>query len=136
MTRRDRAACVLALECSRDKNPDCITTAMQVLAYGGPIETWIALRRVILGEGLTHVVVRLVRARLALYLRALLRADAGDCGRVGMRCSICGANRGQRHCRCCAVHQGSVMCSCWGAWKDRPALFTPLWQLAGATRER
>jgi hypothetical protein len=31
---------------------------------------------------------RIYRARLALYLRAVLRADAGDCGMVA--CPVCG----------------------------------------------
>lgn len=77
-----------------------------------------------------------VRARLALYLRALLRADRGDFGRGGMVCYACGSLRDNTHCACCATRRGERVCSCWGKWRWVDVLpIRPLWQIASETRE-
>ena len=69
---------------------------------------------------------RRTRARLALAIRAILRADRGDCGRA--RCSGC---------RCVTRNNAAIVrgwCSCCeerAEWRrDR---ITPLWERAGRT---
>jgi hypothetical protein len=87
ITRRDRAACVLALICARSSAED----ARDALGHGGAIASAILAARHPVPLGWTDDIHtaecaawlrewRIYRARLALYLRALLRADAGDCG--------------------------------------------------------
>lgn len=70
LTRRDRAAMVLALECLRADS-----AFAEALRYGD--EQGFALWACVMGVTYAPEPVgsRLLRARLALYLRALLRAD-------------------------------------------------------------
>jgi hypothetical protein len=87
VTRRDRAAMVYAAELLRG---DCTDSAVRVLEsehiFGGALSeaaSWvIEPRRASVYERRK----RLLRARLALLLRALLRADAGDYGRLRCHC--------------------------------------------------
>lgn len=75
MRPRDRAALVLALCCLRAAK--CISVQTEdALRLGGPVSNaiyMIVFRHIVWEE-------RVHRARLALLLRALLRADAGDFG--------------------------------------------------------
>ena len=85
MTRAKRAACELALALLRSgaalasgtaqafEDVDNAETAIGLSSGGG------ALIRAI-EAGLDVLAARVIRARLALYLRALLRADRGDVG--------------------------------------------------------
>lgn len=97
LSRRDRAAMVMSLAVLRSvprtaRGEVMLEGAAVVLreAHGAltfghsallPRSVWLVTR-----EGAPP---RLLRARLALALRAMLRADAGDCGPV--RCPSCGA---------------------------------------------
>jgi hypothetical protein len=89
LTRRDRAAMQLALEVLRNHRrfPAVgLGQAADVLGYGPPrLEEWAAPAR---WSNRSPRSARLLRARLALYLRAVLRADAGHY--VEWRCSVCG----------------------------------------------
>jgi hypothetical protein len=75
-----------------------------------------------------------VRARLCLFLRAVLRADAGDFGkerRTAFRCSVC---RGEQS-------RASWSCVCgaptpYNTVHRERVRITPLWQLAPKTRAR
>ena len=97
LSRRDRAACVLALECLRRRRDVFgvrLEGAERALALGGVFPRDIAgaaaealtlmgsERWRLRGDwrGITPEDRRDVELRLALYLRALLRADAGDFG--------------------------------------------------------
>ena len=120
MTRRDRAAMRLALEVLRRGGWTCIRDVRLVLVHGDaarelaahvPAAQWSPGDRI----------ARLLRARLALYLRALLRADAGDYGRAW--CSLCGP-------RCPGV------CECWDMGRrlgPRTRRYTPLWERRAGT---
>ncbi len=88
--RRNRAALVLAYECvrrplvgrSRRAQSAALNEFALAVLWHGPRE----LMRML--EQATHVVeARLLRARLALLLRVMIRADAGDYGRCP--CSVC-----------------------------------------------
>lgn len=76
---------------------------------------------------------RLLIARAALYLRAVLRAERGDCGPSAMICTRCDRERGHAHCACCAP---SGTCTCWGAWRLGYRRITPLWQAPGVRGAR
>ncbi len=88
-----------------------------------------------------HIDSRLLRARLALLLRALLRADAGDV--YGVKCEACAYN-GRRE-RMVAVAwrrvadvEGRMLtqlyCRRCGDFEWTPTLrITPLWELAHLT---
>lgn len=99
LSRRDRAALALALECLRGGEwmaPDHLASAgvvSQRLFEAWWEAAWEAESRG--GEGgpeWDRVTQRLLRARLALALRVLLRADAWDYGRRWWHCSAeCGA---------------------------------------------
>lgn len=90
LTRRERAAMRLALEVLRFDvryrgSPRCaleaetdVHEAVAALRFGGVDEGVSAAVRTVNCDALTAA---LVRARLALYLRARLRADRGDFGR-------------------------------------------------------
>lgn len=150
LSRRDRAAVVLALECLRlhvlaDEAGDALDSAEAALglpwwapADRKPNDALQAIRRTRAGLPCGDVIPdiyvpapspRLLRARLALYLRALLRADANDLGTTGMICKLCGAVRGREHCLCCSSRTGSPMCSCWGAWRMGRIPTHPLWNI-------
>lgn len=121
MSRRDRACLVLALEGARVARwPDGPWMAPDFLAEsdGPPLDVhrawwaaaWDLARYDAGGPRWPRSTERLLRARLALLLRALLRADAGDFGPTawaGCRCSCDGDNGG------------------WQATR-----YTPLWELA------
>lgn len=87
LSRRDRAAMVLALELLRDSAWDGhgrdsaatnrLANARDVMWLGDTFEIADAVSR----HRYSQAAPRLLRARLALTLRALLRADAGDFGR-------------------------------------------------------
>src|SRR5688500_17525169 len=110
LSRRDRAACSLALEClrlhtSREEADDAIESAQQALS----LPLWEDADRMpnVIRQPLLRVrnasfdvlggdrFDRLLRARLALYLRALLRADADDCGVARTTC--CGRHLPAHH---------------------------------------
>lgn len=126
LSRRDRAACVLAYEILRD------------LRGSGPVWGAIADVKTVLDgaqcgldflERLYQIIdahepvdltnPRLLRARLALYLRALLRAAAGDCG--PWRCRTCGRFLPRHHFEGAARHR----CLADGGRYWRPV--HPLW---------
>lgn len=137
LTRRERAAMQLALEVIR----------LDVgRAEHAPVEAWLSLSgassALRMGEARTVLPVpfapllppgwtltddsgpiRLIRARLALYLRARLRADRGDCGRAW--CPGCERRVPLHHVsarHCLTVHGGR---------RTRLSRrITPLWQLA------
>lgn len=72
-----------------------------------------------------------LRARLALALRAILRADAGDYG-VRSECVLCyGTTCGANDANC--ISDGGC-CPCHGALTN--GRITPLWEQAPATGER
>ena len=86
LSRRDRAAYVIAYECLRSGD---LGEAGDALSCG--VRSWNGngfTERLMLACG-TVPTDRLLHARLALYLRALLRADAGDCGK--WHCPKCGS---------------------------------------------
>lgn len=76
---------------------------------------------------------RMTLARLALYLRAVLRADAGDCGMVA--CPVCGFVGDGSHergdpCGLCWQRQiCPIPRMTWGSTR-------PLWESAPKTRAR
>lgn len=117
LTRRDRAAMVLALECIRRGDSiggvllplDCAGTAARILA-GDVFDVWARDY----AQGNDEV---MLRARLALYLRAVLRADAGDFGHYFKTCT-------------------DDRCDCWGRKKWNSRRIRPLWESAPKTRAR
>jgi hypothetical protein len=118
LSRRDRAAIAIALECLRFAKwePDvAVADAYGILVAGERVAK--ATRDAVFGAwGIDGRGWRLLRARLALYLRALLRADRGDYGPtewLGCSCS-CDGDR--------------------GGWA--PRRITPLWALAPAHEVR
>jgi hypothetical protein len=125
LTRRDRAALVLSYELLRSHDAhDCEPFyALGCAADGGV--AWLV-------EEAAHVAYsphgyRLLRARLALVIRALLRADAGDYGPPGE--SPVMAWLVHRH-----GHNGAPPES-FAAWRVRHGArwsrrITPLWELA------
>lgn len=155
LNRRDRAALVLAYEWCRasfrwtrdshrkHREEDAqfaAGLATEALDLGGDAGEDIVAGTVKRNGGETlRISSRLLRARLALYLRALLRADAGDFGplrsySIRYDCGVCGANI-----------TGSGDAPCWNCGDDKTApkrkrtiygrtRITPLWQLAPATR--
>jgi len=135
LTRRERAACELALAvlrrgaAKRGLSPEGHARADVGLAYGAiNIGGMGALRRALDVSPLGRV----MRARLALLLRARLRADAGDCGRA-----LCteGHPWPQGHCTAPDGGPGPAWCF-WGvgpgekAHATRPysRRITPWWQ--------
>lgn len=133
MTRRDRAALVLAYEVLRAWGDPCGQRAA-VHASGLCSRALDALR---LGDDVSRAIFdaymsgpwidpRLLRARLALLLRVLLRADAGDFGEVA--CERCGSVGDGTH------ERGEACGACWvryGTWSSyRPRRYTPLWDAA------
>jgi hypothetical protein len=136
MTRRDRAALSLALEVLRAEYGSA-GLAADVLERGDDAAG--ALGEAVEGQrNLDHhyrccgggpvssaSARRLLRARLALVLRAMLRADAGDYG--PRMCRDCGGPypRGVwEPCRAGTEH--------WHGCRGVAAAYTPLWELAPA----
>ena len=66
--------------------------------------------------------VRILRARLALYLRALLREDANDCGAVSLV--------PRDLCSCVSQRRFRILCDCWTFTRR----IRPLWESAPAHR--
>ncbi len=132
LTRRDRRVYAVALEAVRAH-----------IAYADgwrrdPIVDVLADLTVHLNGARLYLDSRVVRARWALFLRAMLRADAGDCGATwtDLRCRYCG--------RIEQFDQPSTMV-CDPSWPPRAGAcrgilemrrtsrvrpFTPLWQHA------
>lgn len=141
MTRRDVAAMRLALEMLRLAYTGEYEVAHfhRVGAVDGAVD---ALRLANLhmladaleGCGVSRHTMRTTVARAALYLRARLRAEAGDCAQVS-DCPLCFGST-------CAVEDANCMsdggcCPCRGRLVHRR--ITPLWEQAAqwwATHER
>ena len=132
MTRRERHALELAydwlrmLTASPEGAFNALREASAVLGFGGDDArelrrsvaiiartTWRSSRE----KADTH---RLLRARLALAIHAILRADAGDCGPMMTRCDWC--LRAQSHATWCEADDAGI----------HRLSFTPLWQSAPA----
>lgn len=144
MTRRDRAALVLALECVRGSKVGGVAMAIDALCFTdcdpylppvlvdaeAKMDDAIEYAPASPEWYRAHYHARdILRARLALLLRAILRADAGDCGKA--RCSGC--RRVTRSSTVIAIG----WCSCCerdARWSRLP--IRPLWEQAPATRER
>ena len=138
MTRRDRAAMVLAYEWCRSSVaiPDPLYRADQALRFGGPMARSIF-------ENIRHTTTRLTRARLALLLRAMLRApqDAyetvcGECGTAYCR-EFYEDEPGAKFMHAWFEHQD---CNCDGMTGDdpfsRPLRYRALWESAPPHTER
>lgn len=126
MTRRDRAALVLAYECLR--GGDQFGAASAVLAHGDALAR--ELQRTA-HRAWEDTGTRAVSIRLALLLRALLRADAGDFGRrVGLWCPRC-----ERNALVWTGGEGRGCCVRCGAYPVRVAPMKPLWQLTRKASE-
>ena len=131
LSRRDRAAMSLALECLREwARPvmacAAVRAAAEVLFEGGDCANAIVCS---LPEIPMYQRSRLLRARLALYLRAMLRADRGDFGPYA--CPRCGCDdyeptSGGR-CPDCRAHNVRVYLAA--------RRITPLWEREAADRE-
>ena len=158
MTRRDRAAMALAycwLRTRDDKwransvlrHGDAFARALAEASYeiDYPAEIWAGVGRE--GRDARRRFDRVVLARLALALRALLRADAGDMGprETWLECRTCG--RVERDMTSAAARQG--VCTAYPRlgpecapgrrgprvltpypWPTPRVRYTPLWQLA------
>jgi len=86
LSRRDRAAMTLALECVRESRCG-LNEASRALGIGDADSRFL---REAMGHNWYGHVDRVRRARLALALRVLLRADAGDFARRVV-CPECGS---------------------------------------------
>lgn len=132
LSRRDRAAMQLALEWLRE-NPwhmvDRIDAAERALFLGG--STSRRVQRGMHGFASRSQPWRMTRARLALCLRAVLRADRGDCGPKRKRCPACGWREGIAS---EALTDAMRDCDEWPRDEWRP--YRPLWEQAPATRVR
>jgi hypothetical protein len=140
LTGTQRAAVRLALACLRhyprpDEAGDAIEDACDALCLPmwAPPDGLRDTSRAALDARMRCEIerpLRLVRARLALYLRALLRVDAGDCGPLWhCRCTARGATgqpKGIRATRRCSW--------CEATSPDGAARITPLWERAGGGR--
>jgi hypothetical protein len=125
MTRRDRYALALALECLR--TPPKVTRVPMYALHALPEEIREAWEIARYEVGVPH---RLLRARLALLLRVMLRVDAGDVRR--WRCP--------QHGRSVAwdwhdEHGEEWWCSACRRWRisriDPPTCrIRPLWEIA------
>lgn len=132
LSRRDRAAMVLALECIRARHG--LNRAMRALEMGPPHGTSVTV--VFRIEDAQCVAYppsdRILRARLALTLRVLLRVDAGDFG-PRARCAACGSASVTRSPKAHAPW-------CYGACSKRTRYgsrrYRPLWEHAAATGDR
>jgi hypothetical protein len=103
VTRRDRAALVLAYEqlrnsasggnrAWRDGAVTRVVADAKLALRETPID--LAFRSAYADASRDYLALRLLRARLALLIRALLRADAGDYGpRDAWRCVACLSTR-------------------------------------------
>lgn len=135
LSRRERCAMQLALEVLRSEPLEAepaLTDALVVLgiahdhgsALCGVIERagrWSRWPHAMWGMERRE---RLIRARLALYLRARLRADRGDCGL--WKCTTCvTAVLPTKHCPFCERGRPRG---------EQHRRITPLWQRAGEAR--
>jgi hypothetical protein len=117
--RRDRAVVTLALEClRRSRSESSLRQAYSVttVSDGLPFVAGYVAR----GSGAPW---RLLRARLALYLRAVLRADRGDFGE--WRCDECGVQCYEDSRYCYREGDGSRALP-----MEPTRRITPLWELA------
>jgi hypothetical protein len=134
LTRRDRAAMVLALECLRNyTHPldarDAIQDAHAALGLpnfgndGARVTLDLALAATLRGawvwDGRAS---RLLRARLALLLRVMLRVDAGDDGPRERIDEWFRDDRGPRL-------EAEGWARTWGGWEKRTPI-RPLWEIA------
>jgi hypothetical protein len=138
LTRRERAAMQLALAIIRESVTEygpgyrwidgyvcaVVSSADHTLRLG----QFLPLNDALFGS-CCGTAPRLVRARLALYLRARLRADAGDCGRT-TPIPLPAKCRHWMHEQDSDGRCGYLRCGCW-TWTHR---ITPLWQSAPETR--
>lgn len=139
MTRRDRAALTLALECLREIESgwdawgdfDPLHQAMCALDIGGLDASTIRFN-VYCAQ--PHADPWLLRARLALLIRAVLRSDAGDMGRW---------SRGRFFCASCgetvdwSLSVGpttACVCPCPRVEAHERVPIRPLWEIAGEKR--
>lgn len=146
MTRRDRAAMALALECARDAAcridaETAMESACEALRNGGPMayairsgvlwaqELWAIADRGREGFVGWRRLCLVLRARLALLLRALLRADAGDFGSRRLWCPACCSRRVAT-----SRNGGPWACEVCGTPGVFTPRITPLWELAPASR--
>ena len=129
LSRRDRCAMALALECCRaDGDP------ADTLYYGGPMATLLAEAHTECSlelhdpwmERMTDTrEVRLLNARIALLLRAMLRADRGDFG--PWRCGECGGECERRDDHCYRIGEGELAIPMTPTRRIRP-----IWEIAPA----
>jgi hypothetical protein len=137
VTRRDRAATVLAYECVRwhplaEEAEDALESAEKALSL--PLWAPVDSLANVVGRALCYArdnrrllddrASRLLRARLALLLRALLRADAGDYGPSPV-CARCGSPF-------VSPYVGKAWCygACRRAFVPTTRRITPLWERA------
>jgi hypothetical protein len=138
LSRRDRAACALALECLRQMRADLSRNPAVGVALGSahvaldaPAVSGRSVENIstALAVSVYRMPARLLRARLALYLRALLRADVGDLGPLW--CNTCGwlgagtYMAGDRCGSCRRYAHGPI-------GEYGPRRITPLWERAKA----
>jgi len=149
LSRRDRAALRLALECVRwpgqwrDPGP---WSAIGALGYGGEVSEELARVLCLVDESFDPAAPaarsplrarcnarrllrarlrarRLLRVRLALALRVLLRLDAGNLG--PRACDLCGLRYSWR-----VPHGVRCICVDCEGWIARRVLVRPLWEQA------
>lgn len=131
LTRRDRAACELALsmmhrQCWTRRLTGFPSGVRDVLGFGD--EAACRLRGAVywaLSDARKAVDHRLIRARLALYLRALLRAERGEFGPWSRQATGLFCSRVNHH---VDIHGRCRVPSC-GCYNEHRRI-TPLWQLA------
>ena len=137
LTAHDRAAYRIALHALRayivgdDEAPD----PDEPIFIKAMLTAWVCGERFYLDS-------RMSRARMALVLRATLRADAGDCG--PLRCDVCGESKGLRHDITGEPERYGDRCvRCWrrsrrdvGPGVLRRLPIRPLWECAPPTRAR
>ena len=139
LTRRDRAAMVLALEAlRRSPHPSPLnSTAVRLLVEADAVldhcDDLSPLADALPAHRYPAGMARVIRARFALWIRAVLRADAGDCGMVA--CPVCGFVGDGSHergdpCGLCWQRQiCPIPRMTWGSTR-------PLWESAPPTRAR
>jgi len=124
LSRRDRAALALALECCRAREDLSAKDALDAGPLGGTGDDLLYAYQCAMHRGVSR---RVLFARLALALRVLLRADAGDFGEVACeRCGFVGDG----------THEAGEPCGlCWQRCVEpvpryRPRQFRPLWEVS------
>lgn len=126
LSRRDRAALTLALVTLRSaQDRTDVAAGVGALLMGDPDSAAVGglLLPIVNGpiEG-----VRLLRARLALLLRAVLRADAGDYGNADAFCEPCDGKGRMDWPR----EEYGAICSWCGGQTPRSRQQRPLWESA------